>query len=89
MALLLLAIAGAVVYLKYFRHYSKDDACENAYRVCGNNFAPAACKGAVEAVNDVLVEEYTRDAIDCMARADTCDEAVDCLVANPKHVRKR
>jgi hypothetical protein len=75
---------GAVVYAKVIRDKPEEVACERIEKLCGE--AARGCSTDMEKVADVYGDKAMRKAADCMEDANSCPEALGCLVGAGKHM---
>lgn len=78
---------AAVVYAKVIRSTPQEQACERLDTLCGKGkqVDVGECREALDEANDIVGEKVMVKATDCMTSADSCMEAVGCLVGAGTH----
>jgi hypothetical protein len=74
-----LVAIGAVVYVKVIRDKPAERVCEHLQKACGPSIAEK-CDQKMEDVAKLYGDKAMDKAVDCMDDANSCAEAVGCLV---------
>ena len=86
LVVVVLVVAGVVVYAKVIRSKPAEVACDVLHKRCGKAVPADKCTKEIEEVADVIGDKNMDKAVDCMESADSCGEAMGCLMGAGSHM---